>query len=145
MNNSELQKLIAKWLEDPMNEDLKMELELTIKNDPEALLTFKNLQKDFKAISGTSLIPENPFFFSKLKYRIEKRKVERSHVQRVRWAVYAATMSVSLVAGVLLGNQVESTQPEEAVIQTLTEEVFAEEFLVADYIIDNSLLVDITE
>jgi hypothetical protein len=145
MNNSELQKLIAKWLEDPMNEDLKMELELTIKNDPEALLTFKNLQKDFKAISGTSLIPENPFFFSKLKYRIEKRKVERSHVQRVRWAVYAATMSVSLVAGVLLGNQVESTQPEEAVIQTLTEEVFAEEFLVADYSIDNSLLVDITE
>lgn len=145
MNNSELQIIIEKWLEDPMNKDLTMELEASIKNDPEALATFKKLQNDFIAISGTNLIPENPFFFSKLKYKMEGRKVERSNVQRVRWAVYAATMSVSLVVGIMLGNQVENPQLDEATMLTTTEEVFVEEFLVSDYSIDNSLLVDISE
>lgn len=139
MNNSELHMIVSKWLEDPNNKELKLELESELKEDPEALASFKQMQIDFNETT-TNQIPENPFFFSKLKYRMEKKREGNAYVQRVRWAIYAATVSVSIVMGVFLGNQVES---RPATISE--EEVFAEELFVEDYTIDYSLLLDIEE
>jgi len=139
MNNSELHSIVSKWLEDPSNEELRLELETELKEDPEALASFKQLQIDYKETT-TRKISENPFFFSKLKYRMEKKREGNAHVQRVRWAIYAATMSVSIVMGVFLGNQVESSA-----VTISEEEIFAEELFVEDYTIDNSLLLEIEE
>ena len=147
MKNSIPQNIIDQWLEDPLNEELRKELEGEIKEDSEALVSFRKLQSDYMNMTSLDHIPENPFFFSKLKFRMENRKHERSQIQRVRWAVYAATMSVCIVIGVMLGNQVQSSFDEitTASTSTSTEEAFATEFLVADYSIDNSLLIEIED
>jgi hypothetical protein len=139
MTNSELQLIISKWLDDPFNEELRQELETGMKNDPESLASFKQLQIDFLSTT-TDQIPENPFFFSKLKYKMEKGKEGKTQVQRVRWAIYAATMSVSIVMGLLLGNQVVGSSAISS-----DEEIFAEELLVEDYSIDNTLLLEVEE
>ncbi|NNF20897.1 MAG: hypothetical protein HKN67_03065 [Saprospiraceae bacterium] len=139
MNNSELHRIVSKWLEDPDDQELREELESALTEDPKSLASFKQLHQDFQDVK-TNQISENPFFFSKLKFRMEKRQEENAHVQRVRWAIYAATMSVSIVMGVLFGNQVESNYDTSS-----NEEVFAAELLVEDYSIDDALLLNIEE
>ena len=135
MKDSEIHILLSRWLEDPDSPELRKGLESELKDRPELLETYKQLQLDYnKSIKAE--LPENPFFFSKLKSRMEGRKEEKAHVQRVRWAVYAATMSVSLVMGVLLGNQVESSSAVQG-----DEDVLTEELMVEDYSIDDTYLM----
>ena len=71
--------IVSKWLEDPNNKELKLELESELKEDPEALASFKQMQIDFNETT-TNQIPENPFFFSKLKYRMEKKREGNAYV-----------------------------------------------------------------
>ena len=135
MKDSEIHILLSRWLENPGSPELREEIESELKNRPELLETYKQLQLDYNE-GLKAEIPENPFFFSKLKSRMEGRKEEKAHVQRVRWAVYAATMSVSLVMGVLLGNQVENASAVQG-----DEEAFTEELMVEDYNIDDTYLM----
>ena len=145
MKNSELHKIIEKWLEDPNNQEHSKKVEESIKDNPISHNSFRELQRDFIEFKASNKIPENPFFFSKLKFRMENRKQERSHIQRVRWAVYTATLSVSLVVGILLGEQVEYNQSSSSETITSTDDIFIQEFMVADYSIDNTLLIDFSE
>jgi len=140
MTKSEFENIVEQWLADPENEELANHLENEFGGDNESLASFKKLRADYLNLNNTKPIAENPFFFSKLKSKMEYSRRENAHVQRIRWATYAATLSLSIVAGVLLGNQVESTTSA-----TSEEEIFAEELLVDDYSIDNLLLLEIEE
>ena len=140
MTKNQFENIVEQWLADPENEERINQLEKKFGEDYESLASFKKLRADFPNLSRSEPIAENPFFFSKLKSRMENNRTENVHVQRIRWATYVATLSLSIVAGVLLGNQVESTSSANT-----EEDIFAEELLVDDYSIDNLLLLDIEE
>lgn len=142
MKRSELQILLSRLIEEPQNEDLIRQLEKESESDPEALVFLRKIQADFNDLKK-STIPENPFFFSKLKFRMEENRSERTQIQRVRWAVYAATVSLSIFFGFVLGNQVEASS--DLTTNVTDEEVVAEQLLVGDYSIEASLLMDIGE
>ena len=135
----DIETAIEKWLEDPFNEGLISELESKLEYNKESLAYFRKLRLDYTTAMDMESIMPNPFFFGKLKNRMSENRVERSHVQRVRWAVYAATISASLVAGVLMGNKYE----EGSIIND--EDLIAEEILIEDYTLENTFLIDTEE
>ena len=138
MKDSDIHILLSRWLEDPGDPELNQEIQSELKGKPEIRRAFEQLQMDYDE-NIKAEIPDNPFFFSKLKSRMEGRKEEKAHVQRVRWAVYAATMSLSMVFGVLLGNKVDSNSSIEE------DTILTEELVVGDYNIDDAYLLEIEE
>ena len=128
MHHKKFKSLLIFYAEGSIAETLSNDLEIHLGQCQEC-------QRELKVIQNTlDLIPgqqpnKNPFFFEKIKQRMEQQAAEK-HVFQWQWkpSFAIASLVVGVTFGILFGNFVDY-EPVESGNEIATEEIYLDEFI----------------
>ncbi|HAN17727.1 MAG: hypothetical protein A2X13_08235 [Bacteroidetes bacterium GWC2_33_15] len=122
MNCKNVKNKIPDYIEGKLPEDIYREITGHIQNCTECTALVENLNKTLSSFSKNERIPEQPYYFTRLKQRMEnntKNQESFVHVlltkKIVQPAIYLASLVIAVYIGILIGSgTTNSTQYSES-------------------------------
>ena len=103
MDCNKISKNIIFYLDNELSEDGRIEFEAHIHECPQCMNLYENVASTYKLIAVENNIEANPFFYHKLKTRLETKE-ESSLINIFSTVLKPLAIAASIALGILIGN-----------------------------------------
>lgn len=103
MDCNKISKNIIFYLDNELSEDGRIEFEAHIHECPQCMNLYENVASTYKLIAVENNIEDNPFFYHKLKTRLETKE-ESSLVNIFSTVLKPLAIAASITLGIIIGN-----------------------------------------
>lgn len=154
MKCKQIHKNLYQYHERNLSVDLKDIIDEHLNNCPECYAIYTKFAQTINHLKDKDSIPEQPFYYTRLKQRMENKKAKQESVSDIVWAkkilqpaIYMASLVLAVYIGILIGSgtNYDKKIAENELVSDDYLEAFAEYQYLNDFQIESIENVLITE
>lgn len=141
MNCKQIHKLLPDYIDQNLSDKRNVLVRTHIENCEECSMLYKRLQYSLNLLKPTSEISDQPFYYTRLKQRMEnetetKVSIFQSIINKraLQPLIYLSSLIIAVYIGILIGSN--SSMPNQFSKLNTKEENYIEEFVENNYLND---------
>ncbi len=154
MKCNQIHKKLYQYHEGNLSVHLKVKIDEHLNNCPECSSIYTKFAQTMDHLNDKEKIPEQPFYYTRLKQRMENQKAKQESVSGIVWAkkilqpaIYMVSLVLAVYIGILIGSgtNYDTKIAENELVSDDYIEAFAEYQYLNDFQIESIENVLITE
>lgn len=141
MNCKQIHKLLPEYMDQNLSKERSILVRKHVENCEDCAMLYNKLQQSLNFLKPTSEIPDQPFYYTRLKQRMENRmETNVSLVYQgiknkiLQPLIYLTSLVIAVYIGILIGSN--SSMPNQLTNLNLQEQKYIEEFVEYNYLND---------
>ncbi|MCB2196269.1 MAG: zf-HC2 domain-containing protein [Bacteroidetes bacterium] len=141
MNCKQIHKLLPDYLDQNLSEERSILVRTHIESCKDCAMLYNKMQQSLNFLKPTSEISEQPFYFTRLKQRMENTMETKTSILSLRISkkvlqplIYLSSLVIAVYIGILIGSN--SSMPNQFTGLNSQEQKYIEEFVEYNYLND---------